>query len=179
MNAKKRVLFGLAVGVVLALCGTLVFRFASRSPAHMREDDALDPAQQIAVVGGQPAFPLSGNRVVLFLTPACPHCREEIATLSVIRSRHPEWQLGWIAVSLSKAGPTNRYLSGKGWRIYFDPGRKALLSLGISRVPLLLLINGANQLLYRRAGTCGTAEDERALTEFCRGQEIAPAVACQ
>jgi hypothetical protein len=183
MNKKKRLLLGLVMAIVLAFCVGFLFRFGSRPPLTVLEDNSPDPAEQIPVVAGQPTFPLSGNRVVLFFTPACPNCRQEIATLNALRKQHPEWQssnrpLGWIAVSLGGKRSTNRYLDGTGWRIYFDPEHKALLSLGSTKVPLLLLINKSDQLRYRRVGTCTPAEDERALGEFYQGLEIAPAAAC-
>ncbi|MBZ5509044.1 MAG: hypothetical protein LAO78_26595 [Acidobacteriia bacterium] len=183
MNKMKRLLLGLVMAIVLVFCVRLLVHFGSKPPLIMTEDNSPNPQEQILVAAGQPTFPLSGNRVVLFFTPACPSCRQEVATLNALRKRHPEWQssnrpLSWIAVSLGGKRSTTRYLGGTGWRIYFDPERKALSSLGYTKVPLLLLINEGDQLRYRRVGTCTPAEDERALGEFYQGQEIAPAAAC-
>ena len=104
---------------------------------------------------------------LLFFTPTCVHCREELENLERLRPRYRD-NLGFLAVSLGNPELTRSVVAELhlGFPVVIDDRSKHNDALTVNVVPTMFLVDEYHILRRQFVGKQSSVEIERFLDQF-------------
>jgi thiol-disulfide isomerase/thioredoxin len=134
--------------LLLAACATAEPRPASTLIPIALQGPDDQPAELGRVAAGRPL-------VVDFFASWCEACRAGLPALNELARTHAAGDLVVVGVDVGEPAPIARRFAeraGISYPVYLDPELRLQDSLGVSALPLILVVDGAGRIVHRSAG---------------------------
>lgn len=117
----------------------------------------------LAPLAGSPA----NDDLVMFISEACPFCRQEMPFYRTLRRRLPK-NVSLIAVFPAHQAAPKKFLAAHSVAVDRVVLSDSLVQIGVTKTPTLLLVNGRGKVLQAWVGAQPSAQHKKILSTIER-----------